>query len=84
MRNNDLLLGTVSKKYVLKIRDLPFEDKPRERLLAHGPSALTAQELMAVILSSGTKKEEVMNMSARIVREYGRSFAFERESFAIG
>jgi len=66
MRNNDLLLGVSHKKYVLKVRDLPSEEKPRERLLAHGPSALSAQELMAVLLSAGTRKEEVLAMSARM------------------
>lgn len=76
MRNHDLLLGVSNKKYVLKVRDLPLEDKPRERLLDHGSSALTAQELMAVLLSTGTKKEEVMQMSSRILREYGERSLF--------
>lgn len=71
MRNNDLLLGTMPKRYVLKVRDLPNTDKPRERLVAHGPTALSVQELMAVLLSSGTKKEEVLAMSKRILAEYG-------------
>lgn len=71
MRNHDLLLSTSTKKYVLKVRDLPSEDKPRERLLEHGPSALSTKELMAILLSAGTKKEEVMQMSSRIVGEYG-------------
>lgn len=76
MHNNDLLLSTGTKKYVLKVRDLPSEDKPRERLLAHGPSALSAQELMAVLLSTGTTKEEVMHMSTRVLREYGERSLF--------
>lgn len=76
MRDHNLLLGTTNKKYVLTVRDLPAEDKPRERLMAHGPSALSVQELMAVLLSSGTRKEDVMNMSARIVREYGERSLF--------
>jgi len=71
MKNHDLLLSTGTKKYVLKVRDLPSEDKPRERLLMHGPTALSAKELMSVLLSAGTKKEEVMQMSDRILREYG-------------
>ncbi len=71
MRNHDLLLGTTNKRYVLKVRDLPSDDKPRERLIAHGPGALSASELMAVLLSAGTKKEEVLTMSTRIMREYG-------------
>lgn len=71
MRNHDLLLSTRTKKYVLKVRDLSSEDKPRERMLAHGANALSAKELMAILLSAGTRKEEVMQMSARILNEYG-------------
>lgn len=60
IKDTDLLLDvdptSIGKKYVLKIRDLPGDDKPREKLLALGPSALTVQELLAVILVTGTKK----------------------------
>lgn len=71
VRNRDLVLDGTGKRYILRIRDLPPEEKPRERLLAHGPSALSVKELLAIILSSGTKKEEVLAMSSRILREYG-------------
>jgi DNA repair protein RadC len=59
------------RKYVLKVRDLPAEDKPRERLLAVGPSGLSSQELLAIVLTSGTKKEGVLEMSGRVLKEYG-------------
>ena len=46
------------KQYVLTIHDLPSEEKPREKLLEFGPGALTIDELLAVILITGTKKKE--------------------------
>ena len=59
-----------------RLRDLPDADKPREKMLAHGPAALSIAELVAVLIGTGTVKEEVMAMSSRIIREYGeRSFA---------
>lgn len=58
-------------RYILRVRDLPLEDKPREKMLALGPGDLTHAELMAVLLGVGTKKEEVFAMSHRILREYG-------------
>lgn len=58
-------------QYVMKVRDLPTEDKPREKLIAHGPDALTNGELLAVILGVGTRKEEVLTMASRVFREYG-------------
>lgn len=70
-RSNVLTLDNVSKRYVLTIHDLPSEDKPREKLSKHGPKFLSTQELIAVLLNSGTTKEGVLAMSGRIVREYG-------------
>jgi DNA repair protein RadC len=59
------------KSYVLTIRDLPREEKPREKLLAYGPAALSIDELLSVVLVTGTKKEGIMEMSHRIMQEYG-------------
>lgn len=75
LSNHDLLLtedapGTI-KHYVLKIKDMPSEDKPRERLSKYGPSSLSVPELIAVLINTGTKKEDVMSMSSRIIKEYG-------------
>lgn len=71
LANHDLLLDAHGKRYVLRIRDLPPEEKPRERMLAYGPSALSVQELLAIVLTTGTVKEEVFAMSSRILGEYG-------------
>ncbi len=74
LRDNDLILsepGAAERQYVLRVRDLPLEEKPREKLLQNGPAALSNQELLAIILASGTKKEDVMSMTRRIVKEYG-------------
>jgi DNA repair protein RadC len=50
---------------------MPSEDKPREKLLKYGPRALSIPELIAVILNTGTKKEDVLSMATRVVKEYG-------------
>lgn len=72
----------VSKVYT--IRDLPPEDKPREKLLKHGPSVLSTQELLAVLLNTGTKKEGVLAMSSRVMKEYGeRSLVSQRDANAL-
>lgn len=41
---------------VPRIRDLPAEERPRERLLRLGPGALSAAELLAVLLGTGGGK----------------------------
>ena len=58
-------------QYVLTIHDLPPDEKPRERLLAYGPTALSLSELLAVVLLTGTRKEDVLKMTSRIMQEYG-------------
>jgi DNA repair protein RadC len=65
------MLDGQEKKYHLKIRDLPAEEKPREKLLNHGVSCLSTSELLAVIMNTGTKKEGVLEMSGRIAKDYG-------------
>lgn len=71
IRDNDLLLDGGFRTYVLKVRDLPSEQRPREKLLKNGPGALTVQELLAIVLVNGTKSEEVLAMTHRILAEYG-------------
>ncbi len=72
------------KRYVLRVRDLPAEQKPRERLLTEGPGALSTAELLAVVLSTGTKKEEILTMTNRIMKEYGeRSVLLSTDAKAL-
>jgi len=66
----------LNESYVLHIRDLPEEEKPREKLRRYGPSALKNYELMAVILGRGTKKEGVLELARRIMAQYGTQAIF--------
>jgi len=59
--------------YDLRLKDLPQEEKPREKLISYGPSTLSLAELVAVVLNVGTKTEDVLAMSKRLVKEYGVS-----------
>jgi DNA repair protein RadC len=60
-----------SGRYTIKVRDLPQEQKPKEKMAALGPKSLSLAELIAILLGTGTRKEEVMSMSERILKEYG-------------
>lgn len=53
--------------------DLPESERPREKLITHGPEILTNSELLAVILGRGTKKEGVLEISQRVIKEYGNN-----------
>ncbi len=49
------------------IKDVPKQDRPRERLIQLGPAHLSNQELLAILLGSGTKQESVMELSNRLL-----------------
>jgi len=46
------------------------EERPRERLIKNGASALSDSELLAIILRTGSRKENVINLCQRILKEY--------------
>lgn len=71
-----LILDGSPHEYPLMLRDLPSEEKPREKLQAQGPEALTIAELTSLLLVTGTTKEDVREMTLRIVREYGGKTIF--------
>lgn len=58
-------------EYTRRIADILKEDRPREKALAHGMSALSTAELLAILLGSGTRGESVVDLSQRILRESG-------------
>ncbi len=76
----NLFLDGSEREYVLKIRDLPVEDKPRQKLINQGPETLSIQELLAIILNIGHKNEDVIEMSNRIIREYGEKSILAEKS----
>lgn len=57
-------------KGAFTVRDLPESDRPRERLTALGPEALSAQELLALILGSGTSGESVMMSAQKLLSAF--------------
>lgn len=65
-------------RYILRVRDMPIEDKPREKMAQYGPSALSMAELVAVLWGVGTRKEDVLEMARRALKEYGeRAILYE-------
>jgi DNA repair protein RadC len=50
------------------IKDMPEFSRPREKLKERGPEALSDTELIAVILGSGNKGQDVMTLAAKIAK----------------
>src|SRR5215470_1487093 len=54
-----------------RISDLPSEERPRERLLRLGPAALTNEELLALLLRTGTPGESALDRARRLLAAHG-------------
>lgn len=52
------------------IRDVPEDERPRERVLKEGASVCSNQELIAIVLRSGTKQESVLQLSQRVLHHF--------------
>lgn len=51
------------------IRDIPNEERPRERMITYGSSVLSNEELLAIILRCGTKNKSVKDLALEILNE---------------
>jgi len=51
-----------------KIKDFPVHERPREKLLTKGAEALSDQELLAIILGKGSKKNDVLSLSKMLIK----------------
>lgn len=58
---------TVNLQPALKIRDVHLADRPRERLIRQGAQSLSNQELIAILLRTGTKQESVLHLANRVL-----------------
>lgn len=56
---------------MLKFKELPKEEKPRERLLLYGSENLSNEELLMIILKTGTKKYSVKEVANRLLVSIG-------------
>ncbi|MDX8342006.1 RadC family protein [Rossellomorea sp. YZS02] len=54
----------------LMIRDFPQDERPRERMIQSGASSLSNQELLAILLRTGTKSESVLQLSNRLLNQF--------------
>lgn len=55
----------------LTIKDLPLEERPREKLQSLGAEALSNAELLAVLLRTGTTRETAVQLASRILARAG-------------
>ena len=61
-----IMLKNETKIMETKIKDLPVSERPRERLLKYGPETLSEAELMAIVLQTGTRGQNVLTICRQI------------------
>src|ERR1041385_7996457 len=54
----------------LTIREMPEAERPREKLAAHGPSALTDPELIAILLRTGIPGANAIEIARKLLKDY--------------
>src|ERR1051325_10436132 len=55
----------------MRLKDQPVSERPRERLGARGPDALTHAELIAILLRTGLQGANVVEIGRRLLQKYG-------------
>lgn len=56
---------------VIKITDMPLEERPREKLLQRGASALTNVELLAIFLRTGVQGKTALDLAQDLLTDFG-------------
>jgi len=53
------------------IKDWPEEERPRERLLRHGPGSMSDAQLLAILLRTGGQGKSAMDMAIELIDKFG-------------
>jgi len=65
-----------------RVKDLPLDDRPREKLLLRGSQGLSDAELLAILLRTGTKGKSVLNVAYELVERYGNLASLSTKSYS--
>lgn len=55
----------------MKVKELPIDDRPREKLMMRGSQSLSDAELVAILLRTGTKGKSVIQVAQEIIQKSG-------------
>lgn len=68
----------------MRIKDMPSDERPREKLLERGPAALSDAELLAIFLRTGVPGKSAVDLARDLLEEFrglGGLFAADRVAF---
>jgi len=61
----------MSENRKLTVKELPLDDRPREKLLLRGPQSLSDAELIAILLRTGKKGKSVLEIARELINSEG-------------
>src|SRR5260370_34710138 len=68
----------VPERFNVGIKELPTDERPRERLLKYGPEALSAAELIAIVLRTGTPDQSALSLAQSLLKKCGDLYGLSR------
>lgn len=57
----------------VNIKDLPLDERPREKMMGQGPAALSDAELLAILIGSGNAEETAVGLMQRVLHDCNNS-----------
>jgi DNA repair protein RadC len=60
----------VEVEYKFRIKDIPKDERPRERLIKYGPKHLSTAELLAIIMRVGTREKNAVDLAKELLENY--------------
>jgi DNA repair protein RadC len=64
----------------LRLKDQPPSERPRERLVEHGPDALSPAELIAILVRTGLRGTNAVEIGKQLIQKFGTLQALARAS----
>ena len=68
---------------ISKVKDLPLDDRPREKLTIRGAQSLTDAELLAILLRTGTKGKSVISVAQELINKHTNLAVLATKSLSL-
>ena len=73
MKINEMKMNNMQKeKEKILIREMPKVERPREKLIEKGVENLKDEELLAILLRTGTKEKSALDLAKQILRKFSK------------
>ncbi len=72
--------GVVAAGLSVRLKDQPVSERPRERLMAHGPGVLSPAELLGILVRTGLQGRNAVQIGKELIQRFGSLSALARAS----